>query len=55
MKISLLCTLAFIASLSLNGLLAQEIQSPWISTDRTVDTSTFESIVKDVIKPGMKE
>lgn len=55
MKISLLCTLAFIASLSLNGLLAQEIQSPWVSTDRTVDTSTFESIVKDVIKPGMKE
>jgi hypothetical protein len=55
MKRSLLCTLALIVGFALNGLFAQEIQSPWISTDRTVDTSTYETIVKDVIKPGMKE
>jgi len=55
MKTSLLCILAFIASISLNGLLAQEIQSPWVTTDRTVDTSTYESIVKGVIKPEMKD
>lgn len=52
---SLLCTFSLIAGLFVNGLMGQEIQSPWISTDKTIDTSSYETIVKGVIKPEMKD
>lgn len=31
------------------------VKSPWVTTDRTVDCSSYETIVKGVIKPGMTE
>lgn len=52
---SLLCTFGLITGLFFNSVFGQEVQSPWITTDRTVDTSTYESIVKGVIKEGMKD
>lgn len=42
---ALLTTLAF----------GQAIKSAWVTTDRTVDCSSYESIAKDVIKSGMTE
>ena len=32
-----------------------EVKGAWVATDRTVDCSSYETIVRDVIKPGMTE
>jgi hypothetical protein len=32
-----------------------QVQSPWVSTDRTVDCSSYQTIVRDVLKPGMTD
>lgn len=32
-----------------------EVRGPWVVTDRTVDCSTYESIAKGVLKPGMTD
>jgi len=34
---------------------AGEVRGPWITTDRTVDCSSYETIVRDVCKPGMSD
>jgi len=30
-----------------------DVQSPWVTTDRTVDCSSYETILRDVLRPGM--
>src|SRR5262245_59501248 len=32
-----------------------EVQGPWVTTDRTVDCSSYESILKGVLKDGMTD
>src|SRR2546430_1756213 len=31
------------------------VAEPWVTTDRTVDCSSYESIVRDVVKGGMTD
>jgi hypothetical protein len=31
------------------------VSEPWVTSDRTVDCSSFETILKDVLKPGMTD
>ena len=35
--------------------LRAEVASPWVSTDRTIDTSSYQSIVKGVLHEGMTD
>ena len=32
-----------------------DVRQPWVATDRTVDCSSYETIVKGVVKPGMSD
>ena len=32
-----------------------DVRQPWVTTDRTVDCSSYETIVKGVVKPGMSD
>ena len=44
-----------LALLILVAAAAGEVRSPWVSTDRTVDCSSYETILRDVLKKGMTD
>jgi len=44
----LLCALASAAA-------PADVRSPWVTTDRTVDCSSYETIARGVIRPGMTD
>ncbi|MCK5528496.1 MAG: hypothetical protein KAI74_02325 [Kiritimatiellae bacterium] len=44
-----------VATLFVTSTFGQAIKSAWVTTDRTVDCSSYESIAKDVIKSDMTE
>lgn len=41
--------------LGIGALARAEVREPWVTTDRTVDCSSFETIVAGVITPGMAD
>ena len=49
------CMLLISMVFAFSSVQAGELVSPWVTTDRTVDCSSYESIVKDVIKTGMTD
>lgn len=59
MSVKFSCAHLSVACLSLFALLTPSVNakavSPWITTDRTVDCSSYETIVKGVIKDGMTD
>jgi hypothetical protein len=50
----LLCIASLIAGISATGLNAA-VADHWVTTDRTVDCSSYETIVRNVIKPEMND
>jgi hypothetical protein len=60
MKKGILLRQAVLGCIALGcGLLAvpsmAQVQSPWVTTDRTVDCSSYETILAGVLKPGMTD
>lgn len=49
------CLFLFSLIFFYGAIYAQSVEDPWVSTDRTVDCSSLESIIKGVIKEGMTE
>ena len=45
---------ALCGGLSAGGVAAQ-VQSPWVTSDRTVDCSSYETILAGVLRPGMTD
>ncbi len=48
-----IATLAVVCALS--AFAAGAVEAPWVTTDRTVDCSSYETILKGVIRPGMTD
>ncbi|MBI3830825.1 MAG: hypothetical protein HY291_14990 [Planctomycetes bacterium] len=49
------CVAAVSACLMALQTLRAEVQEPWVTTDRTVDCSSYETILKGVLKDGMTD
>jgi len=45
--------LVFAFVFAMAGVVSAKVESPWISTDKSFDSSSLDNIIKSVVKPGM--